>query len=230
MSLYLGNKKIQVPNITKVSTSKLQKAFFDGGGQLKNLTATTVVDWFDSADTADVTNFSWFFYNCKSLTTIFLFDTAKATRMDYMFRDCNVIDEIPRFNTSKVTNMEWFAGYCTKLWSLPYLDTSKVTNMASVVCGCTNLRTFPAWDLSAVTSLSYAFNSCPALKTFSAFGMKVSFDISPSTSFTESALVEILNNLASVSTTQTLTMGSINLAKLTDDEKAIATDKGWTLK
>ena len=60
-------------------------------------------------------------------------------------------------------------------------------------------------------------------------GMKVSFDISASTKFTEAALVEILNNLATVTTTTTLKMGATNLAKLTDADKKIATDKGWTL-
>ena len=61
------------------------------------------------------------------------------------------------------------------------------------------------------------------------YGMKVDFDISSSTKFTREALVEILNNLATVTSTQTLTMRSTNLAKLTDEDKAIATGKGWTL-
>ena len=59
--------------------------------------------------------------------------------------------------------------------------------------------------------------------------MKVKFDISASTQFEKSDLVTILNNLAAVTTTQTLTMGATNLAKLTDEDKAIATNKGWTL-
>ena len=60
-------------------------------------------------------------------------------------------------------------------------------------------------------------------------GMKISFDISASEKFEESDLVTILNNIATVTSTQTLTMGAANLAKLTDAEKAIATNKGWTL-
>lgn len=60
-------------------------------------------------------------------------------------------------------------------------------------------------------------------------GMKVSFSISASTKFTREALVEIIGNLATVTSTKTLTMGSTNLAKLTDDDKAVATGKGWTL-
>ena len=57
-------------------------------------------------------------------------------------------------------------------------------------------------------------------------GMKLSFDISASTQFEESDLVTILNNLATVTSTKKLKMGSKNLAKLTDDEKTIATNKG----
>ncbi len=55
-----------------------------------------------------------------------------------------------------------------------------------------------------------------------------SFSISWSTQYSEAALVEILEALPTVEG-QTLTMGATNLAKLTSDEKAIATAKGWTL-
>ena len=54
-------------------------------------------------------------------------------------------------------------------------------------------------------------------------------DISSSTKFTREALLEIIGNLKTVTSTKTLTMGSTNLAKLTEEDKAIATNKGWTL-
>ena len=42
-------------------------------------------------------------------------------------------------------------------------------------------------------------------------------------------LQETIRCLKPVTTTQTLTLGSTNLALLTDEDKKIATDKGWTL-
>ena len=42
-------------------------------------------------------------------------------------------------------------------------------------------------------------------------------------------LQETIKCLKPVTTTTTLTLGSTNLAKLTDEDKKIATDKGWTL-
>ena len=50
-----------------------------------------------------------------------------------------------------------------------------------------------------------------------------------STKLTHDSLLDIINNLSTVSTTQTLTIGSTNLAKLSSDEITIATNKGWTI-
>ena len=54
-------------------------------------------------------------------------------------------------------------------------------------------------------------------------------DIHYSAKFTREALLEIIGNLKTVTTTKRLTMGATNLAKLTEEDKAIATNKGWTL-
>lgn len=87
------------------------------------------------------------------------------------------------------------------------------------------------YSLKNVTSLGNAFAYCYYLTTIKFRDYPVSFDISSSINFTESALVEILNNLMDLTgkTSQTLTMGATNLAKLTDSEKAIATNKNWVL-
>ena len=113
---------------------------------------------------------------------------------------------------------------------ISYNDTSNVTNMYAMFYDCTNLTSIPQFDTSNVISMSNMFFNCSKLKEIHMTGMKVSFDIHYSTLFTREALVEILNNLATVTSNPTLTMGSTNLAKLTEEEKAIATNKGWTLE
>ena len=125
----------------------------------------------------------------------------------------------------KVKSMSEAFNYCSQLKTLPLMDLTQCTRFS--VIGCNSLESIPAYDLSNITSIN--LSSLYKLKEFHATGMKVSFDISFSTYFTKEALVEILNNLATVTTTQTLTMGATNLAKLTDEDKAIATNKGWTL-
>lgn len=87
------------------------------------------------------------------------------------------------------------------------------------------------FNISNCTCLWAAFMNDHNLKTIKLKNIPVSFDISDSTAFEESDLVEIIGNLMDLTgkPAQTLTMGATNLAKLTDAEKAIATNKNWTL-
>ena len=77
--------------------------------------------------------------------------------------------------------------------------------------------------------MGYMFNNCYILVKADITNMKVSFSLSKSTMLSQRELVKILNNLAAVTTTKTLTLGSTNLAKLTEEDIAIATSKGWSV-
>ena len=60
-------------------------------------------------------------------------------------------------------------------------------------------------------------------------GLAIDFDFSAMTKLTKQSLINIMNEAATVTGGQVLTFGSANLSKLSDEEKAIATNKGWTL-
>lgn len=181
------------------------------------------------SDTENVTNMGYMFRNCSSLTTVPAFDTSSVTTMTFMFYGCTNLTTTPAFDTENVTNMSYMFQNCSSLTTVPAFDTSSATNMSSMFQNCSSLTTVPAFNTSGVTNMNNMFSGCSNLEEIHMYGMKEKFNISASTKFTESALVEILNNLATVSTTKTLTMGATNLAKLTAEEIAIATDKGWTL-
>lgn len=156
-------------------------------------------------------------------------DTENVTTMVSMFRECSKLTSIPQLSTKNVTNMYGMFYNCSKLTTIPQLSTSKVDNMNNMFSGCSSLESIPLLDTSKVTYMDSMFNGCSSLKSILMTGMKVSFDISASTKFEKTDLLIILNNLATVTTTKTLKMGATNLAKLTDEDKAIATNKGWTL-
>mgnify|MGYP002710949097 CR=1 FL=1 len=169
------------------------------------------------------------FNQCNALTYIPLYDTSAITNMNYFLEGCIMLENIPLFNTSNVKKMEYMFRDCKKLSTIPHFDTSNVTTMTAIFYGCSSLTTVPALDVSNVVYFGDCFFDCSSLKSILMTGMKANFNISVSTKFEQSDLVTILNNLATVTTTKTLTMGATNLAKLTDEEKAIATNKGWTL-
>ena len=80
------------------------------------------------------------------------------------------------------------------------------------------------------TNISNCFSGCSALTDIiGSPNFKVSLSLSDCKNLTHDSLIVVINGLQTVTTAQTLTLGSTNLAKLSDAEKKIATDKGWTL-
>ena len=205
MALYLGDKKV-APTLTIEKPVSSMKAFFEAGGKCAYSTATSFEGYWQSSDSANVTDMSYMFYHCSKLTTIPQLDTSKVTNVNNMFFYCYELTTIPQLDTSNVTNMNGTFSYCSELTAIPQLDTSNVTDMSNMFAGCSKLEAIHMTNINANLS------------------------ISASTLFTREALVEIIGNLkAQTSGSKTLTMGSTNLAKLTDEDKAVATGKGWTL-
>ena len=251
--MYLGNKKVAVTNTVEKQVPSM-KAFFEAGGKCQGSTATSFEGCWQYDDTANVTDMDSMFYNSKNITTVPIFDTSKVTNMHSMLSSCSKLTTVPLFDTSKVTNMYSTFSFCFYLTTVPLFDTSNVTNMEKMFKNCSRLTTVQLFNTSKVTNMREMFqycgeisiipqlnvanvvnmidifNNCYSIKEIHMININANLDIHASTKFTREALLEIIGNLkAQTSGTKTLTMGSTNLAKLTDDDKAIATNKGWTL-
>lgn len=182
------------------------------------------------SDFSNATNIDGLFANCSKLTNISSqLITPKVTDTGFMFYQCGALTTAPEMNTSNVTNMTKMFCDCNKLTTVPLYDTSKVTSMQEMFYFDYSLETVPAFDCTNVTNMQYIFTSCRNLKSILMTNIGTNLDISASTRFDREDLVLILNNLKTVTTTKTLKMGATNLAKLTDEDKLIATNKGWTL-
>ena len=143
-----------------------------------------------------------------------------------MFNQCKSLTNLPPLNTSKVNNMGYMFSGCASMIEAPTLDTSRVTEAGSMFGGCTKLTTVPAYNMGSCKNLDYIFERCSKLKSILMTNIGVKLDIHYSTQFEREDLLVILNNLKTVTSTKTLTMGATNLAKLTDEDKAIAINKG----
>ncbi len=190
---------------------------------------TSVTDIISYNDTENVTRMESMFIYSSKLTSIPLLNTSKVTNMQNMFMQCKSLTTIPLLDTSNVTKMYQMFNNCLKLTTIPLIDTSNVTNMLAMFKGCSALTTIPPLDTSRVINMDNMFSGCSNLENIHMTGMAVSFNISASTLFTTEALHEIIGNLATVTSSKTLTMGSTNLAKVSEEYKTIATNKGWTL-
>ena len=141
------------------------------------------------------------------------------------------LSKILHYNdTANCTSLSNTFQNCSTLTKIPLINTSNVTQMNSTFYGCTNLKYLPALDVGKVNSLTSLFSSANTnLEEIHFINIKGSFRCSQSTKFTREALVEIIGNLVDVGASRTLTIGSTNLAKLTEDDIAVATAKGWTI-
>lgn len=180
-------------------------------------------------DTSSVTNMRDMFEYCSNLTSIPKLDTSNVTNMEGTFSDCYKLTSIPQLNTSKVTRMWATFADCSQLTNIPELDTSNVTTMQYFVRHCSKLASIPRLNVSKVTTFSQAFESLSKVTSIGMYGFTCSINISD-TALEHDALVAFLNQAGTArDSSQRIYIGSTKLALLSDEEKAIATNKGWTL-
>ncbi len=145
---------------------------------------------------------------------------------------CTALTSVGTLETGNVTNMMWAFYGCESLVGIAELDTSSITSASEMFHGCSSLVTIAApLDFSNVTSqLDTTFTACKNLQNISFVGtISVDVWLNGCPKLSLESLLSLLNALADGVTDKTCTLGTRNLAKLTDEQKAIATDKGWTL-
>ena len=86
-----------------------------------------------------------------------------------------------------------------------------------------------SFNLSAVTNVDNMFNECSSLTDLQ-FGtnLKVSLDLSDSP-LTHTSALSVLNGLATITTSQSITFKASTYSTLTAAEIKTATDKGWAI-
>ena len=192
-------------------------------------------------DTSSVASMASMFYNCSSLAALDVsgWDTSNVASMQQMFQGCSSLTEISiaGWTCSKSTSMELMFRGCYNLTTVDMsgCDTSSVTTMMYMFNQCYAISSvdMSGCDVSNCTNFFGFFVNGANPSDFKApSNIKVSVDFSAATALSVDSLNSIIAGLYDYSDTDdtpTLTIGSTNLAKLTDDEIAVATAKGWTV-
>lgn len=139
-----------------------------------------------------------------------------------------------KFDFSKTTNFTRVFYYNNKTTELPEMDMSTATLLDSTFAYNYAMVSIEKLIVGAGTVFRGTFNMSGALQNLIIGGTigQNGFDVSESRLLTHESLMSIINALKDYSgsgQTYTITLGATNLAKLTDAEKLIATNRGWTL-
>lgn len=120
-------------------------------------------------DTSNVTNMSYMFYSCGSLTSLDLgnFDTSNVSSMESMFGLCSFLTgvDLSSFDTGNVKSMKGMFQGAISLTSLDLsnFDTNNVTNMSYMFYDCRKLIdvyvSHDKWSTSNATTNSM-FSGC----------------------------------------------------------------------
>lgn len=132
------------------------------------------------------------------------------------------------------TGSSLFNGTSSLVTSPPSLNTSNLTSISSIAALAYALRSIDLDVNSATFTSANPFQNCFALVHLYLKNLRISTTISSGIAgvfINHDSLLYIINNLIDFTgqTTQTLTMGATNKAKLTPEEIAIATNKNWTI-
>lgn len=212
---YGASKLTKVPEIQQPITSS--RSMFEGCSSLASLP--------DNFDFEHTTNAAYMFYKCgiKEFREI---NIPLATNMSHFFQDCSatIIGNINAPSTAHVDEFFWNCKVVTlgDVYAPKASNTSWFFDNTSslVTCGKITVAYFN-------NNMLYGTSN---IENFGGFvGLADSFDFSSLTKLTKQSLINIMNEAATVTGGQVLTFGSVNLSKLSDEEKAIATNKGWTL-
>ena len=178
-------------------------------------------------DTTQLMSCYQIFKNNTTMTSIIGLNTVNVNSMYYMCYGCSALEEVDGLNSSNCTDMYYMFGLCSKLRKVGLMDMGKVTNLTEMFYECTNLV-----DLGGFKDLGKAFY---ASKQYAQY---YTLNLEKSKKLTHESLMNVINNLYDLNLSydvanggtlykQYLKIGSTNKAKLTADEIAIATNKGW---
>ena len=185
------------------------------------------------SNAADISGMFYFCSRLIDISSIRNWDVSNVADMSGMFENCwSLADFSPLANwdTSNVTSMSSMFKKCYALKSVPLLNTSNVTNMAYMFEDCYALKSVPLLNTSNVTNMYCMFMECTSLETLGGFSeMKASLVLDDSPLLTHESLMYVINRLATVYETKALILHDDSIAKLSDAEIAIATNKGWII-
>ena len=218
----VGNR----PENAIINTSYQPITYVSGGD---NSTLNQLLTKVPNIDTSNFTQLNYMYYRCDNLIEIPEVDAQKAQYFASVYENCKNVKKLSIKNTSNIISFSKAFRDCLLLEEISVLDGTKANNIENTFYRCNSLKKF-----DGIINLGKAYTQ----KTENYY--KYVFNLSQSVLLTHESLINIINNLYDLNLTydvanggtlyrQQLVLGSTNLAKLTEEEIAIATNKGWNV-
>lgn len=172
------------------------------------------------------------FYGCTMLRSANLHLPELQTG-ETMFRSCLMLENVVITGLSKMTSGKNMFNSCVCLRSVSLPGLAMLTDATSMFGSSPMLRSIAtgSWaSMASAATLTTTFVGDQNLLSFVPTGLRFSFNIK-NCMFSRDGLVALFNALGNADGgAQTIYLGGNHgIADLTDDDKAIATSRGWVL-
>ena len=190
-----------------------KEILYDCTSLYKDRTDITTIDYIETYFVDDMSDM---FEGCTSLTTIPQLDVTNCYKFDYMFEGCTSLTTIPQldFCDRAIKTTKMFAD-CTSLTTIPDFGGTSITGGMNMFEGCTSLTTFTdnpyapegsRWRFVSKQPVYLA--DCP---------------------LDRASILKVFNGLLQGSGNSVFISSTTN-SYLSEEDKAIATNKGWNIK
>lgn len=172
--------------------------------------------------------------NMAGLFQFFEQNETKGFDLSARLKECGVV-----LDTSGATTGASYVFYYTSFSKIPTVDLTGIADEERISYGFANnymLKEIEKIRCKETNVWHVTFNGSSNIEKIIIEGVigRNGFDVRHCTKLSHDSLMSIINALKDYredtsGTTYTISLGTANLAKLTDAEKAIATEKGWSL-
>ena len=254
--MFSGCSKLTTLDVSGFDTSNVNNmgVMFSGCSKLTTLD----VSGFDTDKVTDM-NYMFQNCSGLTSLDVSGFNTSKVTAMSSMFKNCSKLTHLDLSNwvVSKVTILASFLHGCSSLVDFKTNFVLNKASLNAFMYGCGSLTDLSNMKLSGtVTDIDGFAFGVPATSldlstldcTYQTNGMDIYFfinskitefypptnisrdiDFRQTTILSTDSIVRIFNNLITTTETRTITLNAGIVNKLTEEQIAIATNKGWTV-
>lgn len=177
------------------------------------------------------------FNKCSSLTTVNIDFTQTVAKINYLiYGYCTSLTKITREMMPYLAGEDYQCQFCTSLEEVEYVNGSFLKGTFK---GCTKLKTIGSLYIGSNHALNIFNSAGNSLEnvTFYPYNNQLTtqdYNGFPTTIFknanlTKESILSLFSILGTTTSGLTINLGTKQLARLTDEEKLIAINKGWSL-
>lgn len=193
-----------------------------------------------------VTDMSNMYEGCSKMTSCPAYEIFECASLGYMFKSCIKMETVGGFiavggDAPFLKGVSGMFYACSSLIKAPEIPTKNVEDFSQMFYSCVSLTDIPEYDASSATNVQNIFLlGGQNVTNFGGFkNLKVSWDdnagLAKCPNLTYESIMNVINGLydfrgnGDYSTIKYIKLNSASLNKLSADDIAIATNKGWTI-